>query len=290
MRVGSEEMKKEILPPILRGELEIAIGYTEPEAGTDLASIKTKAVKDGDYYVINGQKVFTSGAHFSDYLWIATRTDPEAPKHRGISVFLIPMNTPGISIEPIYLMDGERNNATFYDNVRVPESCLVGEENMGWRYITGQLNLERIALAPSSGLRRSIDETIEWARETNNNGAPVIEKPWVRSKLAELTMEVEVLKMFNFRLAWMLTTGIQPHAEASMVKAYGTVLAVKVSNELSQLLGLFGQLQTGSKWAPLKGRIEKEYRRRVINLFGGGALEIQKNIIAMAGLGMPRSF
>jgi alkylation response protein AidB-like acyl-CoA dehydrogenase len=290
MRVGSEELKKELLPAILRGELEIAVGYTEPEAGTDLASLKTKAVKDGDEYIINGQKVFTSGAHFSDYLWLAARTDHEAPKHRGISVFLIPMSTPGITIEPIYLMDGERNNATFYDNVRVPKKYLVGEENKGWKYITGQLDLERVALSPSSGMKRSINEIIEWAKETNNNGSLVIEKPWVRAKLAELTMKVEVLKMLNYRIAWMLNEGIQLHAEASMVKSYGTVLAVEVANELSQILGLYGQVQKGSKWAILQGAVEHECRRRVINLFGGGALEIQKNIIATVGLGMPRSF
>jgi len=290
MRVGTEEQKKEFLPRILRGELEVAIGYTEPEAGTDLASLKTAAVRDGDDYVINGQKSFTSGAQYSDYVWLAVRTDPEAPKHRGISVFMIPMDTPGITIEPMILMSGDRNNYTFYDNVRVPKSYLIGEENQGWKYITGQLNLERIALAASSGMLRNIDDTIQWAKETRINGAPVIQQPWVRSKLAELIVEVEVLKLLNYRVAWMITAGIQPHADASMVKAFGTVLAVKVSNELSQILGLYGQLQTGSKWAPLKGRVEQSYRSEIINLFGGGALEIQKNIIAMAGLGMPRSF
>lgn len=290
MRFGSEEMKREILPPILRGELEVAIGYTEPEAGTDLASLKTTAVKDGDDYIINGQKVFTSCADYADYLWIAARTDPQAPKkHHGISVFLFPMDTPGITIEPMWLLGGERNNTTFYDNVRVPKRCLVGEENKGWKCITTQLDFERIALNPSSPMRRNIDDTIQWAKETRVDGALVIERPWVRIKLAELTVDVEVLKMINYYLAWLITKGVVPYAEASMVKVFGAELYQRVNHSLLEIMGQFGQLQTGSKWAPLKGKLEQALRSDVILTFGGGASEIQRNIIAMAGLGMPRS-
>ena len=290
MRFGTEEMKMEILPPILRGELEVAVGYTEPEAGTDLASLKTTAVKDGDDYIINGQKVFTSCADYADYLWIAARTDPQAPKkHHGISVFLIPMDTPGITIEPMWLLGGERNNTTFYDNVRVPKKCLVGEENKGWKYITTQLDFERIALNPSSPMRRNIDDTIQWAKETKVDGAPVIERPWVRTKLAELTVDVEVLKMINYYLAWLITKGVVPYAEASVVKVFGSELYQRVNHSLLEIMGQFGQLQTGSKWAPLEGRLEQALRSDVIFIFGGGAIEIQRNIIAMAGLGMPRS-
>ncbi|TET77033.1 MAG: acyl-CoA dehydrogenase [Dehalococcoidia bacterium] len=290
MRFGTEEMKREILPPILRGELEVAIGYTEPEAGTDLASLKTAAVKDGDDYIINGQKVFTSCADYADYLWIAARTDPQAPKkHHGISVFLIPMDTPGITIEPMWLLGGERNNTTFYDNVRVPKKCLVGEENKGWKCITTQLDFERIALNPSSPMRRNIDDTIQWAKETKVDGVPVIELSWVRTKLAELTVDVEVLKMINYYLAWLITKGVVPYAEASMVKVFGAELYQRVNHSLLEIMGQFGQLQTGSKWAPLKGKLEQALRSDVILTFGGGASEIQRNIIAMAGLGMPRS-
>ena len=290
MRFGTEEMKMEILPPILRGELEVAVGYTEPEAGTDLASLKTTAVKDGDDYIINGQKVFTSCADYADYLWIAARTDPQAPKkHHGISVFLIPMDTPGITIEPMWLLGGERNNTTFYDNVRVPKKCLVGEENKGWKYITTQLDFERIALNPSSPMRRNIDDTIQWAKETKVDGAPIIERSWVRTKLAELTVDVEVLKMINYYLAWLITKGVVPYAEASVVKVFGSELYQRVNASLLEIMGQFGQLQTGSKWAPLEGRLEQALRSDVIFIFGGGAIEIQRNIIAMAGLGMPRS-
>jgi alkylation response protein AidB-like acyl-CoA dehydrogenase len=290
MRFGSEEQKKEFLPRILMGEVEICIGYTESDAGTDLASIKTAAVRDGDYYIINGAKVFTSLAHTSDYIWLAARTDPTAPKkHHGISVFLIPMNTPGITIKPLYTMPGERNNYTFYDNVRVPKSCLVGEENKGWKYITTQLDFERIMLSPSSPMRRNIEDTIQWAKETKVDGTPVIEHHGVKTTLAELLMEVEVLKMLNYQVAWLITNGVVPYAEASMVKVFGSELYQRVNGTLLQIMGQYGQLQAQSKWAPLRGRVEKAFRSDIVFIFGGGAIEVQKNIIAMAGLGMPRS-
>ncbi len=290
MRFGSEEQKKEFLPRILRGEVEISIGYTESDAGTDLASIKTAAVRDGDYYIINGAKVFTSLAHTSDYIWLAARTDPTAPKkHHGISVFLIPMNTPGITIKPLYTMPGERNNYTFYDNVRVPKSCLVGEENKGWKYITTQLDFERIMLSPSSPMRRNIEDTIQWAKETKVDGTPVIEHHGVKTTLAELLMEVEVLKMLNYQVAWLITNGVVPYAEASMVKVFGSELYQRVNGTLLQIMGQYGQLQAQCKWAPLRGRVEKAFRSDIVFIFGGGAIEVQKNIIAMAGLGMPRS-
>jgi len=291
MRFGSEKQKQEFLPRILKGEVEICIGYTEAEAGTDLASLKTAAVRDGDYYVINGAKVFTSLAHTADYIWLATRTDPKAAKkHHGISVFLIPMSTPGITIRPLYTMPGERNNYTFYDNVRVHKSCLVGEENKGWKYITTQLDFERIMLSPSSPMRRNIEDTIQWARGTKVDGLPVIDQPGIRTKLAELLMEVEVLKVLNFQVAWLITNGVVPYAEASMVKVFGSELYQRVNGTLLQIMGQYGQLQASSKWAPLRGRVEKAFRSDIVFIFGGGAVEVQRNIIAMAGLGMPRNY
>jgi alkylation response protein AidB-like acyl-CoA dehydrogenase len=290
MRFGSEEQKNEFLPRILKGEMEISIGYTEAEAGTDLASLKTTAVRDGDYYIINGAKVFTSLAHVSDYIWLAAKTDPNAPKkHHGISIFLIPTNTPGISMKPLYTMPGEQNNYTFYDDVRVHKSCLVGEENKGWQYLTTQLDFERIMLSPSSPIRRNIEDTIQWAKETKVDGAPVIDQPWVKSKFAELIMEVEVLKILNFQVAWLITKDVVPYAEASMVKVFGSELYQRVNIALLEIMGQFGQLQTDSKWAVHKGRVEKAFRSDVVFIFGGGASEIQRNIIAIAGLGMPRS-
>ena len=289
MRVGSEEQKQKFLPQIIRGELEVAIGYSEPEAGSDLASLKTTAVKEGNEYVINGQKVFTSCAHYSDYLWLATRTDPNAPKkHKGLSVFMIPMNHPGITLEASRLVGGERQNTTFLDNVRVPEEWRIGEENNGWKYMTTQLDFERVAISPSGSMRRNVEDVTKWARETTIDGKPVSEEPWVRQKLAEMTMELEVHKMLNFNVAWMVQEGQVPFAEASAVKVWGSELRNRVNGSLMQILGQFGQLQKGSKWAPLKGRIESAYRSDVIFTFGGGAVEVQRDIIAMAGLWLPR--
>jgi alkylation response protein AidB-like acyl-CoA dehydrogenase len=291
MRYGSEEQKNEFLPRILRGEIEICIGYTEAEAGTDLASLKTAAVRDGDYYIINGAKVFTSLAHTADYIWLAARTDPKAAKkHHGISVFLIPMNTPGITIRPLYTMPGERNNYTFYDNVRVYKGCLVGEENKGWKYITTQLDFERIMLSPSSPMKRNIEDTIQWAKETKVDGTPVIEHQGIKTKFAELLMEVEVLKTLNYQVAWLITNGVVPYAEASMVKVFGSELYQRVNGTLLEIMGQYGQLKSESKWAPLRGRVEKAFRSDIVFIFGGGAIEVQRNIIAIAGLGMPRSY
>jgi len=290
MRIGTDEQKKKYLPLIVKGELEVCIGYTEPDAGTDLASLKTTAVKEGDdYYIINGQKSFTTNADFADYIWLAARTDSKVSKHRGISIFMVPMKTPGITVKPLMTMGGEQTNYTFYDNVKAPKSCLVGEENKGWRYMSTQLSFERIALVASSPLRRNIEQTMQWAKETKCDGKTVIEMPWVRRKFAELLMELEVLKMLNYYVAWLITRDALLYAESSMVKVYGVELNQRVNSSLLQIMGQFGQLQMGSKWAPLKGKVEHAFRQDIVLIFGGGALEIQRNIIAIAGLGMPRA-
>ena len=289
MKYGSEEIKRTVLPRILRGEVEICIGYSEPHAGTDLASLSSTAVRDGDHWVINGQKSFTSCAHFADYIWFAARTDPHAKKHKGISLFLLDIDTPGIEITPVYTIGGVRTNSTFYDNVRVHESRLVGEENQGWKYMTAQLDLERIALCPASPLTRRIEDTIQWARQTKIDGVRVIDKPGVRETLSELIAHVEVLKLFNLQVAERLTLGMPVYAEASTVKAYGSDLYQRVNNTLMDILGPFGHLERGCGWAPLGGALPGYFRRDLVLIFGGGAIEVQKNIIAMAGLFMPRS-
>lgn len=289
MRFGSKEQKEFFLPRILRGEMEISIGYTEPEAGSDLASLKTKAVKDGNEYVINGQKIFTTMAHTADYIWLATRTDPDAPKHKGISIFLVDVRSPGISMKPLYHLSGERSNATYYDDVRVPHSCLVGKENEGWKIITTQLDFERIMISPSSGARRNIEDAIRWAKETIVDGAAVFDRPWVRRKFAELSMEVEVLRMLNLQVAWLIEQGGVPFAEASMVKVYGSELYQRVNGSLMEIMGEFGQLQRGSKHAPLRGKAEYAFRLDLNFIFGGGAIEVQRDIIAQAGLSLPPS-
>jgi alkylation response protein AidB-like acyl-CoA dehydrogenase len=289
MKYGSEELKNLVLPRILRGEIEICIGYSEPDAGTDLASLKTTAVRDGDDYIINGQKSFTSCAHFADYVWLAARTDPDAKKHRGISLFLVDIDTPGIEITPVYTVGGVRTNSTFYDNLRVPKSRLVGEENKAWKYMTAQLDLERIALCPYSPLTRRIEESVQWARKTKMDGVAVLEQPGVKNRFCEMIADVEVLKLLNYQVAVQLTKGLPVYAEASTVKAYGSDLYQRVNNEIMEIMGPFGQLELGSRWAPLGGAMPSYFRRDLVLIFGGGAIEVQKNIIAMAGLMMPRS-
>ena len=289
MKYGCPELKNLVLPRILRGEIEICIGYSEPNAGTDLASLATTAVRDGDFYVIQGQKSFTSCAHFADYIWLACRTDPGVKKHKGISLFLIDIDTPGIEITPVHTLGGVRTNSTFYDNVRVPRSRLVGEENQGWKYMTAQLDLERIALCPHSPLSRRIEEAMAWAQATAIDGAAVMAKPGVAHRFAEMEVDVEVLKLLNYQVAVQLTKGLPVYAEASTVKAYGSVLYQRVNNEIMEMMGMFGQLEVGSRWAPLKGQMAANFRKDLVRIFGGGAIEVQKNIIAMAGLLMPKS-
>ncbi len=289
MKYGSDGLKNLVLPRILRGEIEICIGYSEPNAGTDLASLKTAAVPDGDDYIINGQKSFTSCAHFADYIWLAARTDPTAKKHRGISLFLVDIDTPGIEITPVYTIGGVRTNSTFYDNVRVPKSRLVGEENKAWKYMTAQLDLERIALCPYSPLIRRIEEAVRWAKSTKLEGRPAIEQDGVKNRFCEMVADVEVLKLLNYQVAVQLARGLPVYAEASTVKAYGSDLYQRVNNEIMEVMGPYGQLEGGSKWAPLGGAMPSYFRRDLVLIFGGGAIEVQKNIIAMAGLMMPRA-
>jgi len=289
MKYGSEEQKKRFLPALLRGELEIAIGYTEPEAGSDLASLRTKAEKDGDDYVINGSKIFTSQAQHAKYIWLAARTDPHVKKHKGISIFMVDIKTPGITVDPLYTMGGFKSNFTYYDNVRVPKDCLIGEENKGWRYINSQLAMERIAMVPHSRSRRIFEEMMTMAKETVLDGKPIIDAPWVRNQLAELAVDIEVLKLFNYRAAWQLTQGIEPYAEASMTKVFGTELMQRVTSACINMMGLVGGLQPPSTLAPFRGRYQQDFLSMRLLTFGGGANEIMRDVIAMAGLGMPPS-
>lgn len=290
MQHGSDEQKKEFLPKILKGDLEVCIGYTEPNAGTDLFSLTTSATKDGDDYIINGQKIFTSLAHLSDYIWLAARTDPDASKrHKGISLFLIPIDTPGITITPIYTVGGHRTNSVFFDDVRVPRSCIIGEENKGYQCIVYQLDRERIALVASSPMTRRINRTIEWAQKTRINGKPVIDQAGVRAKFSDLIANVETLKLFNYRVVDNMTKGLPVWAEASTVKVFGSELNIRINNTLLEIMGPYGQIQSPDPLAPADGLVDDHFRDDLIFIFGGGANEVQRDIIAMVGLGMPRS-
>jgi alkylation response protein AidB-like acyl-CoA dehydrogenase len=289
MALGTVEQKQRILPGIVRGEIHFSIGYTEPTAGTDLASLQTRAIRDGDEYVINGQKIFTSAIQYADYVWLAARTDPDAPKHKGLSVFMVPVDSPGFQWVPLATIAGDITSSTFYDDVRVPAENLVGAENQGWKIITNQLNHERVAICPSSGLLRSLTDVRHWAQEQAlRDGRAVIEHEWVQITLAKVQAKVEVLKLLNWKVAWASDKGLSP-ADASATKVYGTELALEVYRTLLEVVGQAGYLVEGSPGAILRGRLERQARSQIIFTFGGGTNEIQRDIIAMIGLGMPRA-
>jgi len=290
MQYGSEAQKSELLPRILRGRLFFGVGYTEPNAGTDLASLQTRAVREGDEYVINGQKIFTTHGHDRDYIWLAARTDPGAPKHKGISIILVPTDSPGYSVTPIHTLGGERTNATYYENVRVPVANRVGPENGGWALVTSQLNHERITLAPPGTADRLLDEVWRWAAKTDSpEGGKMLEQAWVQANLARCYAKLEALKLLNWRSAWSLTAGHPRMEEASAVKVMGTEFFVECYRLLLEITGEAGLVRGGEPGALFGGLLEHAYRSAVTLTFGGGVNEVQRDIIAMAGLGLPRS-
>ncbi|KUI35937.1 acyl-CoA dehydrogenase [Mycobacterium sp. IS-1590] len=287
IQYGTEEQKQKFLPAILKGTVDFAIGYSEPGAGSDLASLRTTAVRDGSEFVINGSKMFTSGAEFADYIWLAARTDPEAKKHKGITVFIVPTDSPGFSWKPLHTMPGVSTYYTFYDDVRVPESAIVLGENQGWKLVTNQLNLERAALGNLGALEPLFAKTVEWARTTPLDDGRVIDQPWVQQALARVEAQVSAYRLLNLRVNSNMSSGALGMGEASAAKVFGTELTQQVARELLDVVGQAGT-RRGSD-APLKGELESAYRLAVINTFGGGANELQRDIIAMAGLGMPRA-
>lgn len=290
MRFGNDEQKSYFLPRILAGELHFAIGYSEPSAGTDLASLRTRAVRDGDEYVVNGNKIFTTGAHDADWIWLACRTDTDAPKHKGISILLVDTSLSGFKHSPIWLLGGGHTNATYYEDVRVPVSCLVGRENEGWKMITTQLNHERVALAPAGQTARHLDEVRRWAQATDlADGQRVIDQEWVQLALARVHAKVEVLKLANWRVASSLAEGALNPAEASAMKVFGTELRVEAGRILMEVVGAAAYLKRGSPGAVLRSELESAYRHAPVGTFGGGVNEVQREIIGMAGLGMPRA-
>jgi 3-oxocholest-4-en-26-oyl-CoA dehydrogenase alpha subunit len=291
MQFGTEQQKHTFLPAILDGTVEFAIGYSEPEAGSDLASLRTTAVRDGSGpdadYVINGQKMFTSGAAYADYIWLAARTDPNAKKHKGISIFIVPTSSPGFSWQPLHTMPGISTFYTFYDNVRVPASAIVAGENHGWQLITTQLNFERAALSNLAALEPLFEQTLQWATNTELDDGRVIDQPWVQLALARVEAQVAAYKLVNARVNAAMAKGALNMGEASAAKVFGTELTQQVARQLLEVLDHNG-LRRGAD-APLRGALESAYRIAVINTFGGGANEIQRDIIAMAGLSMPRA-
>jgi len=287
---GTEEQRKRWLPKMARGEMIAAIAMTEPGTGSDLKNIKTTALRDGDEYVINGAKIFTSLAGDADYIWLATRTDPNVPKHKGISMFLVPMDTPGIRVVPMKLLGDHNINYTFYEDVRVPATALVGGENQGWNLITNQLNHERVTLCAPGIIERVLADVRAWAQATKlPDGRRVVDQEWVQEHLARVYAELEFLRLINWKVAWQATQGHLEVADASTIKVFGTEFYLRAFRLLMEIIGQAGYLTRGSPAAVIAGRLEMYARSMIILTFGGGTNEIQRDLIAIFGLGMPRS-
>ncbi|GAA3433676.1 acyl-CoA dehydrogenase family protein [Kutzneria kofuensis] len=287
MRFGTPEQKAEFLPRIAAGQVHFAIGYSEPGAGTDLASLRTRAVRDGDDYVINGQKMWTSLIQYADYVWLAARTDPDAVKHKGLSILIVPTDAEGFSWTPVHTMAGPTTSATYYQDVRVPATALVGEEHRGWPLITNQLNHERVALTSAAPVLTALHEVTAWAQRTKlPDGNRIIDQEWVQLHLARVHAKAEFLKLMNWRIAWGVEQSPSP-ADASATKVFGTEFATEAYRLLMEVLGTNAVVRQGSPGALLHGRIERMHRSSLILTFGGGTNEVQRDIIAAVGLGLP---
>jgi len=288
MIYGTDEQKKEHLPLIARGERVWAQGYSEPNSGSDLASLSTRATIDGDDFVINGTKIWTTGGHIADWMFILVRTDPEAPKHRGISFLIFDMNTPGVSIQPLIDASGEHViNQEFFENVRVPRANLVGELNRGWYVGAALLDFERSGISWAARCMRRIDDLIAYSKEHTIDGRRLIDLPAVRSKLTERRIEAECARFISYRVASMQDAGQIPNQEASMAKMFGSELQQRVANTGVHILGLRGQLHHGPS-AVLHGNFARWYLNTIPDSIESGSSEIQRNVIATRGLGLPR--
>ena len=289
MEYGTDEQRQEFLPKILKGQMHFAIGYSEPGAGTDLASLTTRAVRDGDEYIVNGQKMWTSLIQYADYVWLAARTDAEAKKHKGLSMFLMKTDSPGFSWTPVHTVAGTSTSATFYQDVRIPAANLVGGENNGWKLITNQLNHERVALCSAAPVQNMLAEVRRWAHdETLPDGRRVIDQEWVQIHLARVHAKVEFLKLINWKIAWGVRNGVGPQ-DASATKVFGTEFATEAYRLLMEVVGHEATVVAGAPGSILRSRLERMHRSALILTFGGGTNEVQRDIIAMVGLGMPRA-
>jgi alkylation response protein AidB-like acyl-CoA dehydrogenase len=287
---GSDWAKEEIATKILKGELFFGIGYSEPNSGTDLASLQTKAIKDTDGYLINGQKMWTSLANFSDYIWLAARTDFEAKNHKGISMFIVPTDDPGFSMTAINTLGDVRTNATFYDNIRLPETHLVGQPNQGWSLITSQLNLERLALVNHGPVEELYKNVLKLASTTKiNNDQYLTDFSWVKHNFAQVYSGIEALKLICWKQTWIMESGQLNMAEASVAKVYGSEFFIEAYRLLMEIMGELSLLKNDSELSILNAKLERMYRTASILTFGGGTNEVQRDIIAIAGLLMPRT-
>jgi alkylation response protein AidB-like acyl-CoA dehydrogenase len=285
---GTEEQKKELLPMILKGEAYVGLGMSEPDAGSDLASLKTKAVEDGDYYVIDGQKTWTSGGGHMNWIYLVARTDPDAPKHRGISEFFFETSLPGVSVQPIVdITGGVHFNEVFFENVRIPKKCLIGEKNKGFYQILNQLDYERSGMERLMANYPLFEALIQYTRETKRNGKPLSQDPLIRSKLAQLKIEFEIGRLHMYRVAMVMDEGRAPNWESSMSKAYGTAFEQRLASTAIEILGLYGQLSPQSKWVPMHGMAYHSYLSSKGYSLQAGTSEILKNILALRKLELP---
>lgn len=285
---GTEEQKKELLPGIIKGEVYVALGMSEPGAGSDLASLRTRAVEEGDNFVVNGQKVWTSGAHSFNYIYLVVRTDPNVPKHKGLSELLVDLKSPGITVRPLIDMTGGHHfNEIFFDNVKVSRTALMGKKNEGWKQIVAQLDYERSGMERLMANYPLFEKILEYARENKRNGGSLSKDPIIRHRLAELTIEFEVGRLLIYRVAWVLSQGRIPNYEASLAKTYCSEFQQRLAAAAMTVLGPFGQLREGSKWAPLGGMAVGSYLIAPGYTLQAGTSEILRNVVAMRGLGLP---
>ncbi len=287
---GSEAHKRFFLPRIAAGDLHFAIGYSEPDAGTDLAALKTRAVRDGDDWVISGTKVFTSSAEAADYIWLAARTDDEAERaHAGITLFMVDTQQPGFSFSPIHTVGDVRTNMTYYDQVRCPDDMICGELNQGWKLVTSQLNHERVGLAAIGVYAWKLyEQTLAWARSPDPSGTRPIDQDRVRRLLAVAYARLEAMRLMNWRMAWQMEREEPDPAYTSAIKTFGTEVLIEIYRLLMQALGPRASLRRGSAGEVLQGDLEMAYRRCQINTFGGGVVEVMRDLVAQFGLGMTR--
>src|SRR3984957_4793909 len=288
-RVATDDQKRDFIPRALAGEIIMSLGYSEPDSGSDVASIKTRAVRDGEEWVINGQKMFTTLAHEANFVFLLARTNPDVAKHRGLTMFLVPLDSPGIEIQPVHTVGGERTNATFYNDVRIPDHFRIGDVDGGWDVMTIALTFERGGFGLSEA-DRVWEQAAEWAKNTRrSDGTRVIDDPLVRERLAAMRMNNEVAKLLAYRTSFVAASGKLPGVEGSMHKLFYAESMVADSAELVDMLGAEGVLQRGDDEAPADGWIEHLFRHAAVTTIYGGTSEMQRSIIAERGLGLPRS-
>jgi alkylation response protein AidB-like acyl-CoA dehydrogenase len=289
MLFGTEKQKKEYLTKIAKGDVIFCLGYSEPNAGSDLASLQTRAVEVGDEYVIKGQKTWCSYGHLADFCWLAARTDPDASRHDGISIFIVDMKTPGITVRPlINILNRHSFNEVFFDDVRIPKENLVGQKNKGWYQLVIALDFERSSIGYAAGNQRILEELVKYVKETTRNGKPLASDPLIRNGLAQLVVENEVARMMAYRIAWMFSKGVHPSYESSMSMVFVSEVMRRTANTGMRILGHYGELDRDSKWAVMNARIMRMCLSSLSIGVGGGSNEIQRNIIAIRGLGLPR--